>query len=71
MDKEYRCIIKNNPEGGYDGYIEDIGVFAIGKNSIEEVKESIRKGLEIHIFSLSTQESASKKWYISFSEEVI
>lgn len=71
MTKEYKCIIKNNPEGGYDGYIEDIGVFTIAKSTIEEVKESIRKGLELHIFSLYSQENIPKKWYISFVEEVV
>jgi|YNPMSStandDraft_2_1061718.scaffolds.fasta_scaffold05669_8 predicted RNase H-like HicB family nuclease len=71
MDTEYKCIIKNNPESGYDGYVEDIGVFVIGKNSIEEVKESIRKGVELHILSLYPKNIVPKKWYISFSEEVV
>lgn len=66
MEKEYKCIIEKNPKGGYDEYMKDIGVFSIAKSSIEEVKESIRKGLELHLFSLYGKKNIPKNLYISF-----
>ncbi|MEM3368536.1 MAG: hypothetical protein QXP88_00355 [Thermoproteota archaeon] len=48
----YICFIEHNQEDGYDGYIEDLGIFVVGKKSKEEVKKSIRKGLEVHMRSL-------------------
>lgn len=48
----YLCAIERNPEGGFDGYAVDLGVFVVGKDTKEEVIESLQKGLALHILEL-------------------
>jgi len=48
----YLCVIERNPEGGFDGYAVDLGVFVVGKDTKEEVIESLQKGLALHILEL-------------------
>jgi len=44
---KYLCVIEPNPEGGFDGYAVDLGVFVVGKDTREEVIESLQEGLAL------------------------
>lgn len=50
---KFPCVIEPSPEGGYDAYALDLGVFAVGKESKEAALESLRKGLALHLLELS------------------
>jgi antitoxin HicB len=49
---KYLCVIEPNPEGGFDGYAVDLGVFVVGKDTREEVIESLQEGLALHLLEL-------------------
>lgn len=70
----YICFIERNQENGYDGYIEDLGIFVVGKKSKEEVKKSIRKGLEVHmrsLYGLETCKITLQNYFIHFIEKEV
>ena len=50
--KKFNAVIQKTEEGDYEGYIPDLGVFAVGKPSREAVLESLQDGLALHILAL-------------------